>query len=387
MSGAASTQAEPADRLKLALLGDPNSIHLRRWAAFFAERGHAVTLLVPADVEVDPGLPPSIAFESFRRFNPLSLLAPVGFLRARRSVRQAVARVAPDVLNAHFLTIHGWHAWMAGFHPYAVTLWGSDIYVGPRKWWAVRLMARLTLRSADLVMADSEDLVRGAVALDSKPDRTELIGWGVDLDRFSGGRAPSELRTRLGLDGKRVVLSPRAIRPLYRQGVVVEALAQLPADVVAVLSLQHSDAAEVEAIKRRAAALGVEGRLMLLPEIAHAEMPDMLRLADVVVSVPESDSTSVALLEAMACERQVVAADLPSVREWLGELDPDSLVPVDDEKATAEALARALARSAAERAEVGRRGREIVRARADQKASLGNVERLYLRLCRGTGGA
>ena len=115
-------------------------------------------------------------------------------------------------------------------------------------------------------------------------------------------------------------------------------------------------------------------------------MPDFLRLADVVVSVPASDSTSVTILEALACERPIVAADLPSVREWLAELDPELLVPVDDAAATAQALTRALARSAAEGAEMGRRGRAIVKERADQATSLGQVEHLYLRLRRESAG-
>jgi glycosyltransferase involved in cell wall biosynthesis len=288
--------------------------------------------------------------------------------------------VRPDIVNAHFLTVHGWHAWMAGFHPYAITLWGSDIYVGPRKWRAVRMMAGLTLRAADLVMADSEDLRRAAEKLGARPERTELIGWGVDLARFSGGPAPAALRSRLGLDGRRVVFSPRAIAPLYRQNVVVEALARLPSDVSVVISRHNADPAEVAAIERQAASLGLTDRLVLVPGIAHSEMPDFLRLADVIVSVPASDSTSVTTLEAMACERQVVAADLPSVREWLGDLDPALIVPVDDVAATVLALGRALGRSAIERSEIGRRGRAIVQARADQAASLGAVEKLYLRV-------
>jgi glycosyltransferase involved in cell wall biosynthesis len=297
-----------------------------------------------------------------------------------RSVRKVVARVQPDVLNAHFLTIHGWHAWMAGFHPYAVTLWGSDVYVGPRKWWAVRMMARLALRGADLVMADSEDLKRGAQDLGARPERTRLVGWGVDLRRFSGGSAPAELRSRLGLDGRRVVFSPRAVKALYRPGVVIQALARLPSDVVVVMSRQNADPAEVDSIERQAASLGVSDRLVLVPEIAHSDMPDFLRLADAVVSVPASDSTSVTILEALACERQVVAGDLPSVREWLADLDPALLVPVDDPVATARALTRALERSAAERSDIGRRGRAIVGQRADQAACLGRVESLYRQL-------
>ncbi len=377
-----SANVSADEKLGLAFLGDPNSIHLRRWATFFAERGHRVTLLVPSGVAVEPGLPDSIEFERFSRFNPRSLFPPASFLRSRGSVRKAIAHVRPDIVNAHFLTVHGWQAWMSGFHPYAITLWGSDVYVGPRRWRAVRMMARLTLRKADLVMADSEDLKRGAVQLGARPSRTELIGWGVDLTRFSGGPAPAELRKRLGVDGRRVVVSPRAIKALYRQRVVVEAVAQLPSDVVVVMSRQNSDPAEVESVERLAASLGIADRVVIVPEIAHAEMPDFLRLADVVASVPASDSTSVTMLEALACERQVVAADLPSVREWLEELDPELIVPVDDVAATARALARALDRSAAESAEIGRRGRAIVQARADQATSLGAVEELYVRLLR-----
>jgi glycosyltransferase involved in cell wall biosynthesis len=375
-----SATVTAGDRLGLAFLGDPNSIHLRRWVSFFAERGHRVTLLVPEGLDLEPGLSDSIEVERFRRFNPRSPFAPVGFLRSRASIRSVVARVRPDIVNAHFLTVHGWHAWMAGFHPYAITLWGSDIYVGPRKWRAVRMMAGLTLRAADLVMADSEDLRRAAEKLGARPERTELIGWGVDLARFSGGPAPAALRSRLGLDGRRVVFSPRAIAPLYRQNVVVEALARLPSDVSVVISRHNADPAEVAAIERQAASLGLTDRLVLVPGIAHSEMPDFLRLADVIVSVPASDSTSVTTLEAMACERQVVAADLPSVREWLGDLDPALIVPVDDVAATVLALGRALGRSAIERSEIGRRGRAIVQARADQAASLGAVEKLYLRV-------
>lgn len=387
MSEGSSAIVAPSDRLALAFLGDPNSIHVRRWVGYFADRGHRVTMLIPKGKVVEPGLPESIEFESFSRFNPRSLLAPISFLRSWRSVRKAVARVGPDVLNAHFLTIHGWHAWMASFHPYAVTLWGSDIYVGPKRWRAVRMMARLTLRSADLVMADSADLCRGAEALGARPDRTELIGWGVDMRRFTGGSAPAELRTRLGLDGRRVVFSPRAITRLYRQNVVLDALTRLPADVSVVMSRHNADPAEVDAIERQAVSLGLTDRLVMVPGIGHGEMPDFLRMADVVVTVPISDSTSVTTLEAMACERQVVAADLPSVREWLEELDPESLVPVEDATATAVALARALDRPAEERAELGRRARSIVAARADQAVSLGAVENLYMKIRRTPEGA
>ena len=109
-------------------------------------------------------------------------------------------------------------------------------------------------------------------------------------------------------------------------------------------------------------------------------MPDYHRLADVLVSIPISDSTPVTVLEAMACEKPIVAGDLPSVREWLYGLDPAALVPVDDPAATAAALRRALDQSPEQRAETGRRARRIVLDRADQATSLTRVESLYREL-------
>jgi glycosyltransferase involved in cell wall biosynthesis len=235
-----------------------------------------------------------------------------------------------------------------------------------------------------MVFVDADDLRRGALALGAPPERTETIQFGVDLAQFSHGPDPAALRARLGLEGKRVVFSPRAITPLYRQGVVVEALAQLPPDVVVLMSRSAAQPDELEAIESKARTLGLSDRLVMVPEIAHSDMADFYRLADVVASVPASDSTSVSVLEALACGRPIVASDLPSIREWLWDLDSAALVPVDDPAATATALNRALALSPKARADVAARGRQIVAERADQDRSLAHVESLYRELARRT---
>jgi glycosyltransferase involved in cell wall biosynthesis len=209
-----------------------------------------------------------------------------------------------------------------------------------------------------------------------------MIQFGVDLRRFAPGPDPGALRARLGLQGKRVVFSPRAITPLYRQGVVVEALAQLPSDVVVLMSRSAAQADELEAIEGKARDLGLADRLVMVPAIAHSDMPDFYRLANVVVSVPISDSSSVSVLEALSCGRPIVASSLPSIREWLWDLDSAALVPVDNPDATAAALVRALELSPKARADIAARGRQIVAERADQDRSLGHVESLYRELAR-----
>jgi len=133
VSDGPTSGAAPEDRLKLAFLGDPNSIHMRLWVGFLAGRGHSVTLLVAKDRVVEPGLPESIAVETFTSFAAGRRVTPASLLRGRRSLRRALAHVRPDILNAHFLTVHGWNAWMSGFHPYVVDRTSSST-PGRREW-------------------------------------------------------------------------------------------------------------------------------------------------------------------------------------------------------------------------------------------------------------
>jgi glycosyltransferase involved in cell wall biosynthesis len=374
----------PPDRgsdgvLSLAFLGDPNSVHTRRWTGYFAGRGHKITLIVGRDLLVDPGLPAGIAVERYVAYSrQRGRLA--GALVAARSFRRVLKTLNPDVLHAHYLTGNGWLAWISGFHPYVISVWGSDILITARKTRRARLHTRVALRGADLVTGNSEFLVKAAVAAGARPERTRYIHFGVDTERFCPGPDPVELRARLGLGGRRVIFSPRMIAPLYHHETVIAALARLPQDVVVLMTRYLANAAELAALERQAAELGVAERMIVVDTVANTEMPDLYRLADVVVSLAASDGGPITLIEALATGCPVVATDLPAVREWASELDPAALVPVADAEATTRAIEHLVSLSPAERDELARRGRAAVEERAGERANMERMELLYREL-------
>jgi glycosyltransferase involved in cell wall biosynthesis len=369
----------PGRPISVAYLGDANSVHVRRFAAEFDRRGYTITLLVPEGREVEPGLPERVAIE---RFEPhtAARVRRLGLLTTRRSIRRTLARVRPDILHVHHLTVNGFRAWMSGHHPYVVTVWGTDVLLEVRRSRRASLLGRLALRSADLVTGISRHVVDAAVAAGARRPRTRVIHFGVDVERFAPGPDPGALRKRLGLEGRRVVFSPRLIDPIYRQEVVVEAVAGLPEDVALVLTGYAASPAELTRIEKLIDDRGLRDRVRLVPSIPHAEMADYYRLADAVVSVPISDSGPVTLVEALAVGRPVVSSDLPPVREWLADLDPECLVPVGDVAATVAALASVLARTAARRAELATSSRAAVLERADQRKTMDLLDAEYRRL-------
>jgi len=96
------------------------------------------------------------------------------------------------------------------------------------------LLAGLTLGAADMVMINPV-MRQAALAAGAPPEKLKTVTIGADVSHFTPGPVSAALRARFGLEGRRVVFSPRSITPLYRQGVVVEALSQLPPDVVVMM--------------------------------------------------------------------------------------------------------------------------------------------------------
>ena len=37
-------------------------------------------------------------------------------------------RIDAEVLHVHYLTGYGFWAWLSGFRPYVITVWGSDVF-------------------------------------------------------------------------------------------------------------------------------------------------------------------------------------------------------------------------------------------------------------------
>jgi glycosyltransferase involved in cell wall biosynthesis len=376
----AAAPAPAAERMTLAYLGDPNSVHVRRWLAYFADRGHAVHLLTSTGEAVHEPLDPRIHLHPFRAWPRLRIPGASRFVTSV-SLRLVLRQIRPDVLHAHYLSRYGWAARMSGFRPYVVTVWGSDVLASPMKPSAAT-WARRTLSGAALVTGVSMDLLRAAVELGAKPNLTRVVQFGVDPERFTPGPAPADLRQRLDLEGRRVVLSPRGMSDLYRHEVAVQALAELPEDVVLVLIKWQSDPAYVAVLERVIADLELGHRVRFVPAIPHDQMADTYRLADVVVSLPRTDAFPVTALEAMACGIPIVMGDVPSALEGLGAVDPSGVVPGDDPAAVAAAVRARLELAPDARMDLGRRLRDAAIERGDVNRSLLAMERFYGQLVR-----
>jgi glycosyltransferase involved in cell wall biosynthesis len=100
-------------------------------------------------------------------------------------------------------------------------------------------------------------------------------------------------------------------------------------------------------------------------------MPDVYRAADVVVSIPSSDSSPRSVWEALACGASVVVSDLPWAREELVD-GKQALLTKLDPIAVAGAIDRAL-----DDGQLGTEGRTLAETELEPSTWSRRIDALY----------
>jgi L-malate glycosyltransferase len=293
-----------------------------------------------------------------------------------RGVRRLRAAGPCDLVHAHWLAGPGWIGSLAGRRPLAISVWGSDILLHADRSRLGARLTRLATTRADAVIYDAEVLAEALIGKGFPPERLHRIVLGPNSRDFQAVAA-GDIARSLGVPhGMKLVLSPRGTSPVYDPETAVAAFAAARvSDAVLLVRLGNDDRDSVD-LDELARRHGVADRVFSYRSVAAHRLPSLYASADVVLSVPRSDGTSVTVLEALFCERPVIATDLPANREWL----PDEfLAPVGNAEALGIRVRRALVDPAWTEPLV-RRASLNARTNADEATQIGATRELYERL-------
>jgi L-malate glycosyltransferase len=350
------------------------NLHTERWVTYFAACGHEVHLIIDEPVDYEGVIIHSLDLKVDKTLSY--------FFKKLFKIRKLVRQIKPDILHAHTITTEGYICALTGFHPFVVTIWGSDIYLRPHTGFDERLFTQLVLKRADLVTADSQDQINAAVALGGRASKCEVIQWGLDLNLFQPMDATA-IRSQLGFGEDPVILSPRKFTQLYNIDVLLRAFKEVLVTLPTAKMILTGSGAGEEEIKALVHHLGLDGQIHFTGYVDYDELPLYLAVADVSVSVPSSDGTAMSVLEALACEVPLIVSDLPSNHEWIKDGVNGLIVPVQDEKALTGCLLEVLQNRQTYRDRFKEQNRNLVHERADREANMKNMDIIYQRLIEG----
>ena len=341
--------------MKLCLIGDGNSIHIVRWAEWFANKGHDVQMISLTRLRE-----PSKAFSRYCEIPVLT--GPLAYLRRIFPIRDAVTSWAPDIVHGHYLTSAGFYAAMSGCSKVVVSAWGSDIYKDANnkyKAWCIKY----AMNHADVVLGDSNHIVKVVKGMCPNA-RAEKIIFGIDTEKFKPAPIPHD---------KFRFLSTRATSPIYNPMAIVQGfeVANLDAELWMYLpTVECQDVKDYVDAKPE-----LKSKVVWIANRQYDQMPELYNSVDVGISVPSWDSSSTAMMECMACGVPVIAGAIPQVEEWILGHWNGFLSQINSE-----CLAKTMAEAISPKTDlqlIGGRARDAVYHEGDYQTEMRKAEKFY----------
>ncbi|MCP4567703.1 MAG: glycosyltransferase family 4 protein [FCB group bacterium] len=289
--------------MKLLVMADARSVHTERWCRYFEEAGVETALfsLEPCTIS-----PPGRLFQGRR---PTSQ-GIVDYFLARKNFLAVLKDFQPDIVNAHYVVSYGWLATVCKSCPVVVTAWGSDLLILPHKSIIHRKRIAKALNHARYCTVDNRNLFEAATKFVAADKIIEVI-MGVDrqvFDRVRKNERPAGMQIR--------IIAPRGLQPVYDPGTIIRAAEKLKGQIDLHIDL-FGQGSDVDRLQDIIDEKSLTDMITMKPFVAHDEYIDGLKNCDLYLSASRSDSTSVALLEAMAAGLVPVVSDIAGNREWI----------------------------------------------------------------------
>jgi len=260
--------------------------------------------------------------------------------------------------------------------PYSLFLYGADLLSEQhkiRQSAIKRRMARAIFGGAAVLLAISNwtrDLaltVLGDLGLDGHGQRLRVIHPGTDPTHFRPGADAVDLRERLGLrdGGTRWLVTVARLQEHKGMDTVIAALPAILARAPDVRYAVAGTGPDRERLEQLAHKLGLGDRVRFLGGVSDRELPALYNLASVYVGASRRaerlgvEGFGIALVEASACGRPVVAGNSGGIPDAVRDGETGFLVPPEEPAAFADAICRLLADPAAAN-RMGQNGRRAV---------------------------
>ena len=341
------------------------------------KRGHSVALLV-----LKPRVPeewPTMVETAYLGMRKTALSVLTDLMRGRRFLRN----FRPDLVHSHSFHANIFARLLRPLMPHLVVV--STVHNVYEGGWPRMLTYRLTDSLSRCTVAVSQAAANRFVRLKAVAERRCLVlANGVDTAEFRpSARRRTSSRSAMGVgqaSGHQgfIWLAAGRIAPAKDYPNLLRAFANVRA--------HHSNAllwiaggsrgAELTQLKELSAQLNMGDSVRWLG-LRH-DMPALLDAADGFVSASAWEGMPLAVAEAMAMEKPVVATDVGGVRELVG--DVGVVVLARDSEALAEAMKATMQQSGDERERIGRSARERIEAHFSVDASTDAWEALYREL-------
>ena len=316
--------------MKLCFVADANHANAANWLEYFAtDLGHEVHVI---------SFTPVTRLIKGIVLNDLSVSTKQLLIPKIWALRRLFRRINPEVVIAYRVQSYGFLCACTGFHPLVLVAQSRTVVWPPDS----RIMAGLctfAIRRADRLLSWAEHTTDRLVELGADREIIETCPRGVRPDLFF----PVPQGTRA--DGH-VVITTRSLDPDYKYELLIHAMHDLVSRIPDLTYRIAGRGKERSHLEQLVTQLRLGSQVEFLDYVPTANLPHVLRNADVYASTYLEDGVSMSLLEAMACGLLPVVPDTQPNRYWVRDGVNGLLFKPNDRTSLVRKLHEALTNSA-----------------------------------------
>lgn len=357
--------------MKICYLADINSAHTHKFLNYFVKKGYDIHVISLGKGEYDGVKVHSLDIED-DVMKGKSEKGKVGYLKKIKRVKELINEIKPDILHAHYASSYGLLGALANYHPYIISVWGSDVYDFPIKSPIHKMIIKYNLKKADYILSTSNVMKKETEKYTNKD--IKVTPFGVDINKFYPNKIESD---------EIIIGTIKTLEEKYGVQYLVKAFKKVKEenkDLDIKLRIGGKGSQE-DYLKNLCRELQIENDVTFLGFVKPDDVIKEFQRFDISVfpSTLDSESFGVAAVESEACGTPVIVSNVGGLMESTKPNETSLVATKESVEDLAEKL-NILVRDKELRIKMGKAARMFVEENYSLEKNFDDINKIYLHI-------
>ncbi len=304
--------------MKILMLADPSSSHTLKWVRGLSENGISIYLFGLSKFDkndylgLDNVIIDSIYLDE-KIFASDKIFSKLKYFTSLKKVKKILLDYNPDIVHAHYATSYGLLGALLNFHPYIISVWGSDVYDFPERSFFNKVILKYNLRKSDKICSTSHAMANQTKKYTNKD--ISVIPFGIDLKKFKLTKKIKKIFPETSL----VIGTIKTLEEKYGIEYLIRAFKLLvdkyPEQELKLLIV--GGGSQENFLKNMVKEFNLMDKTVFTGKIKYDDIVEYYNELDIylALSIYDSESFGVAVVEAGACEKPVIVSNMGGLPE------------------------------------------------------------------------
>ncbi|MEG1410453.1 MAG: glycosyltransferase family 4 protein [Terrisporobacter sp.] len=354
----------------ICYLADASNPHTIKWCNYFKERGFDIHVISLNEGSIDGVTVYNFNFD-VKELKNESPFKKMKYITVLSSIKKIIKEIKPDILHAHYASSYGMLGSLLNYHPYVISVWGTDIYDFPNGGFIQNKIIKHNLKKADYIFSTSKDMARETSKYTDK--HIYITPFGIDMDVFK------PIENKENKDDTFVIGTIKTLEKKYGIEYLIKAFKDVKDDnseKKIVLKIGGSGS-QMDNLMNLTKELNLQSDIKFLGRIPLDKVSDTFNTFDVAVFPSLRESFGVAALEAQSCEVPVIVSNVGGHPEVVENNQTGIIIPSENTTELKDAIIKIIENEET-RIKMGKNGRKFVEKNYEVNLNFNEIEQIYL---------